>query len=62
MKSSEASELLGISASTVARMIQRGELDSRPDPRDRRVRLVDRAQVESLLAQIRGAHGEPDTG
>lgn len=63
MKSSEAAALLGVHRSTIGRMIRRGKLTARPDPRDSRVVLVDRAQVEQLLAEIREVHGhDPDTG
>jgi len=58
MKASEAAQRLGVSTSSISRMIQRGELLSRSDPRDKRVRLVDREQVETLLAEIREVHGD----
>lgn len=60
MKSSEAAQVLGLSVSTIGRMIRRGELTSRPDPRDKRVQLVDREQVERLLAEIREVYGDSE--
>ena len=38
-------------------MVKRGELTARSDPRDKRVTLIDRDQVEALLAEIREVHG-----
>lgn len=60
MRSTEAAGLLGVHKSTIVRWVRRGKLVGRRDPRDSRVLLVDREQVEKLAAQIREVHGEPE--
>ena len=60
IKSSEAAAILGVSPSTITKMVKRGELTSRSDPRDKRVTLVDRDQVEALAAEIREVHGDAE--
>jgi excisionase family DNA binding protein len=60
IKASEAAELLGVSPSTITKMVKRGELTARSDPRDKRVTLIDRDQVEALLAEIREVHGNEE--
>lgn len=60
MRATEAARMLGVHRSTIGRMARRGELTARPDPLNKRVLLVDRAQVEQLAAEARRVHGEPE--
>jgi excisionase family DNA binding protein len=60
IKASEAAELLGVSPSTITKMVKRRELTARSDPRDKRVTLIGRDQVEALLAEIREVHGDEE--
>jgi hypothetical protein len=46
----EATKLLGISQHTMAQMLQEGVLVWRPDPFNKRAKLVKRSDVETLLA------------
>ena len=47
--------------STITKMVKRGQLQARRDPRDPRILLVDREQVEAMLAEIREVYGEAAT-
>jgi excisionase family DNA binding protein len=49
----EARKLLGMSTSTMTKLLKNGTLRHWPDPLDARVKLVSRADVEGLLAQSR---------
>lgn len=58
MRASDAARMLGVHPSTVSRMVQRGDLIGRRDPRNKHILLVDRVQVEQLVAEIRQVHGD----
>ena len=49
----KAQELLGISKGKMTDMIERGEIKTYPDPLDKRVKLIKKADVEAIL-QARG--------
>jgi len=57
IQASKAAEILGIPRGRIYRMIQRGQLASRPDPLNPRGVLVDRDQVETMLAELREIEG-----
>ncbi len=44
----EARERLGVSNHTIARLVRDGTLQTYPNPLDKRQKLVDAAEVESL--------------
>jgi excisionase family DNA binding protein len=46
-----ARELLGVSKTTMARLIREGTLPTQPDPIDRRIRLIRRADLVSLMSR-----------
>ena len=48
MTSGEVQRYLGVSTTTVARMIRNGKLHAREDAIDKRLKLVRRADVEKL--------------
>jgi excisionase family DNA binding protein len=47
----EAARLLGVSRTKVWTMIKEGKLSARPDPLDRRQRLIPRASIDLLLQE-----------
>lgn len=49
MKLSQAKKFLGVSSSTITKLVQRGILSYETDPIDTRVKLVRRADLEELL-------------
>jgi excisionase family DNA binding protein len=51
----EAREYLGIGRQTMANLIKRGVLTTTVDPLDRRIRLVNRAEVVKLRQQSKSA-------
>lgn len=62
IRASKAAELLGVSPSQIARMIQRGQLTSRPHPTDPRGVLVDRDQVEAIRAELQEIEDDDPEG
>lgn len=44
----EARDILGVSPTRMAEMLKRGEIQSEPNPVDRRGKLIKRAEVEAL--------------
>jgi hypothetical protein len=53
MTAREAQEYLEISNKKMAQLLANGKLPSEPDPLDKRVKLVRRADVERLKGQSR---------
>ena len=51
MTIAEAQKELRVSKAKIARLIKEGKLPAEPDPLDKRFKLVQRADVEALLAQ-----------
>lgn len=51
MTIAEAQKELRVSKAKIARLIKEGALHAEPDPLDKRFKLVQRADVEALLAQ-----------
>ena len=51
MTIAEAQKLLKVSKAKIARLIKEGELTATTDPLDKRFKLVERAQVEALIAR-----------
>ena len=47
----EAREILGVSRAKMTRLIETGDLPTEPDPLDKRVKKVRRADVERLKSQ-----------
>ena len=50
--STEARELLGVSKGKMTAMIRNGEIPVYPDPVDKRVKLIKRADVDAWLAKM----------
>src|SRR5215469_784680 len=50
MTAAEALELLEVSEGKLTRMLKSGELPWRPNPRNQRVKLIKRADIEAWLA------------
>lgn len=50
---SEAAQLLGVSNTTIWRLVREGVLTAQRDPLDRRSKLIGRADLERLLAGSR---------
>jgi excisionase family DNA binding protein len=53
MTIAEATEYLGIGSKKMAALLKSGELPYQPDKLDRRIKLVKRADVETLKEQSR---------
>jgi excisionase family DNA binding protein len=51
----EAQAALGVSKATLQRRVRAGELDVYEDPRDKRVRLVKREDIDRLLQPVKKA-------
>lgn len=51
MTAREAQEYLGVSNRKMTQLLASGALTSQPDPLDRRVKLIPRAEVEAIKAQ-----------
>ncbi len=47
----EAAALLGVSNATMWRLVKDGTLSARQDPLDRRVKLIERADLDRLAAR-----------
>lgn len=48
----EARNILGVSSTRMAEMLKRGEIQSEPNPVDRRGKLIKRAEVEALARKV----------
>lgn len=51
MTIAEAQQMLKVSKAKIARLIKAGDLPATEDPLDKRFKLVERADVEALLAR-----------
>jgi excisionase family DNA binding protein len=52
---SEAAQILGVSSTTMWRLVRDGVMPTHQDPLDRRSKLIDRADLERLMAQSRSS-------
>jgi hypothetical protein len=48
----DAAALLGVHPNRITQLIKEGRLHARPHPLDKRSKVVDRAEVEAILAEL----------
>jgi hypothetical protein len=48
----DAARLLGVNSNRITQLIREGRLQARPHPLDKRSKILDRGEVEDLLAEL----------